>query len=252
MLIQNKLVLNKLAEDFAHVLTGYDTMSESYFTNINHTSEHKLHLRFYGLDWPRRSKSMIGVRRMLNIYELLIDVLENDIQGDFIETGVWRGGACMYVAKIFQELKITDRNIWICDSFQGLPVPDPKYIHDIGDKLHTIQELVVSLNQVKNNFIEYNLLSDQTKFVKGWFCDTLPHINAKFAIIRLDGDMYSSTIDALNNLYNKLSPGGYVIVDDYSCCKNCKAAVDDYRAEHNIMSPLIETDRFYKAVYWKK
>ncbi len=121
---------------------------------------------------------------------------------------------------------------------------------DRGDTHHTAPFLSVSLEQVQENFAGYDLLTDQVKFVKGWFSDTLPTLAVeKLAILRLDGDMYESTIVALENLYPKLSVGGYVIVDDYGL-PNCRRALADYREYHGIDSEYITIDN--SSVYWEK
>jgi len=238
--------LRDLLHGFACYLTGYSKLDPAY-----HDGKFSLERRYYGNDWPQHAITMIGVNRLMNIQKLLFDTVENNVPGDFIETGVWRGGACIFAAAVFKLLKITDRNIWVCDSFEGLPKPDPKYSVDNNDIHHTFTELIVSLEEVQRNFRVFGLLNDQVKFVKGWFCDTLPTIDSKFSVIRLDGDMYGSTMDALNNLYHKLSPGGYCIIDDY-CLKGAQSAVDDFRKEHKIESPLCLIDIQSRAVYWQK
>ena len=105
-----------------------------------------------------------------------------------------------------------------------------------------------------NNFKKYNCLDDNVIFLKGWFRDTLPTLNKdqKFSIIRLDGDMYSSTMDALDNLYPKLSIGGYCIIDDYAL-KGCAEAVHDYINTNNLHVKMhFIPEAGASAVYWKK
>jgi O-methyltransferase len=208
--------------------------------------------RMDGEDWPVLAHSMVGDARLRNVQELLEKVIEDNIPGDFIETGVWRGGTCIFAAAVLKAWNITDRNVWVCDSFQGLPRPKPfEYPVDSNDTHFMVQFLAVSQEEVTQNFIGYNLLSDQIKFVKGWFSDTLPKIptDTKLAILRLDGDMYESTIVALENLYSKLSLGGYVIVDDFGL-ENCRKALSDFRNFHNITDDYIKIDN--SSVYWTK
>ena len=135
---------------------------------------------------------------------------------------------------------------------KGFP-PEPnveKYPPDKGDILHKHQFLSISEDEVAANFNKYSLLDDQVVFLKGWFKDTLPNAPIdKLAVMRLDGDMYESTMDVLVNLYPKLSTGGYCIIDDYAL-PACKQAVDDYRGKMNIKSPIIEVD--WTGVYWQK
>lgn len=207
--------------------------------------------RELGTDWPVQAHTMIGMKRLNNLQVCIENVIHDNIPGDFIETGVWRGGSVIFMRGMLKALDISDRQVWVADSFEGLPKPDEeKYPEDKGDTHHTYDFLKVSLENVKENFKAYDLLDDQVKFLKGWFKDTLPkaEIN-KLAILRLDGDMYESTMDALVNLYPKLSIGGYVIVDDY-CIPNCAAAIKDFRKEHMITDELIDIDG--TGAYWRR
>ena len=96
-----------------------------------------------------------------------------------------------------------------------------------------VSTLMVGADQVRANFDRYGLLDDQVRFLEGWFADTLPMAPIEqLAILRLDGDLYESTMDALVPLYEKVSPGGFVIVDDYGAWEPCRKAVDDFRAQH--------------------
>ncbi len=209
-------------------------------------------LRINGRDWPSVAHTMIGHHRMLNIRLVMEHVLENDIPGDFIETGVWRGGACIYARAILKAFGDTQRKVWVADSFEGLPKPDEeKYPADQGDKHHTYDPLSISMEEVQSNFSIYDLLDDQVQFLKGWFKDTLPTAPIEqIAVLRLDGDMYESTMDGLNNLYHKVSPGGFIIVDDYGAVAACAQAVSDFRKQHDIQEPIKNIDDI--GVYWQK
>lgn len=208
--------------------------------------------REVGQDWPSVAHTMIGRRRMSNLRHLVENVILHCIPGDLIETGVWRGGACIYMRAILKAYNIKDRKVWLADSFEGLPEPSPEhYPADKGDVFHTYQELAVSMDEVKRNFERYGLLDDQVCFLKGWFKDTLHTAPIKsLAILRLDGDMYESTMDALNALYDKLSVGGFIIVDDYHAVEGCRKAVDDFRSSRNIHDPIEEIDE--TGIYWQK
>ena len=169
------------------------------------------------------------------------------VPGDLIETGVWRGGMTIFMAALLKLEGETDRKVWVADSFEGLPVPASK---TDGDDLSDVDHLKVSLEQVKANFARFDLLSDQVRFLKGWFCDTLPTAPIEsIAVLRLDGDLYSSTMDALHNLYHKVSLGGYVIVDDYAGWDSCKAAVTDFLKEHDLDPEIKMID--WTGAYWK-
>jgi O-methyltransferase len=204
--------------------------------------------REIGRDWPLFGYSMIGHKRMDNVRHCVEDVLRNRVPGDFIETGAWRGGTTIFMRALLKAHNVTDRKVWVADSFEGLP--KPKDVAD-GWDLSDVDYLKVSLETVKANFAKFGLLDDQVAFLKGWFCDTLPTAPVeRIAILRLDGDMYSSTMDALRNLYDKVSQGGYVIVDDYSTWPSCKAAVTDFLAERGISAELMKIDD--DGMFWQK
>ncbi len=211
-----------------------------------------LNTRLLGRDWPLQAHSMIGKLRMDNLRASVEYVIAQNIPGDFIETGIWRGGACILVRAIFAAHGISDRIVWCADSFEGLPKPDAEhYPADAGDQHHTFAPLAVSLEEVQANFARYALLDEQVRFLKGWFKDTLPSAPIeRLAILRLDGDMYESTMDALRALYAKVSPGGVVIVDDYGAVAGCKRAIADFRGEHGIDEPIKDIDGI--GAFWIK
>lgn len=195
--------------------------------------------------------TMIGLTRLNNIQDLVVDIIENNIPGDLIETGVWHGGACIFMRALLNLFNIKDRSVWVADSFCGFP-PDCKEDIDKTSHVHGLKGLAISADIVKGNFKYYNLLDDQVKFLEGYFRDTLPTISEdqKFSVIRLDGDLYESTKDALVNLYPKLSKGGYCIIDDYYSIYNCKMAVDEYRHDNNIKDEIKRVD--WTCIYWQK
>jgi SAM-dependent methyltransferase len=205
-----------------------------------------------GLDWPSKAHTMIGVQRLDNLRALCEQALDEKIPGDFIETGVWRGGACILMRGILEAYGDTERKVIVADSFAGLPEAKPEHFPaDKGDTHHTFEELAISEDTVRANFATYGLLDGQVEFLKGWFSDTLPTVrNRTFALIRLDGDMYQSTIEALENLYDRLSPGGFVIIDDYGAIPACKQAVEDFRTANQITEPLKVVD--WTGVWWRK
>lgn len=204
-----------------------------------------------GCYFPKRAHTMIGMKRLNNIEDCIVNIMNCNIEGDFIETGVWRGGASIFIAGLNKYYNM-NRIVFVADSFEGLPPPDPKYEADKNDTLHTLKWLAIDMEQVKNNFRKYDLLDDNVIFIKGFFEYSL--INApinKISLLRLDGDMYSSTIQVLDALYDKVSIGGYIIVDDYNCDGlGCKAAIDDFRKTRNITSEIQIIDEM--GVFWKK
>ena len=208
--------------------------------------------RMNGLDWPASAETMVGLKRLENIEKCIGEIVSEKIDGDFIETGVWRGGAVIFMKALLNEYNLQDRRVFVADSFEGLPKPDvAKYVEDKGDRHYQWKELSIGEMVVRENFRKYNLLDENVVFLKGWFKDTLKIAPIqKLALMRLDGDMYESTMDALIPLYPKLEIGGYVIIDDYNGIPACKAAVTDYRKRFGITDDIIEIDTV--SVYWKK
>lgn len=208
--------------------------------------------RAEGRDWPATAHTMAGLKRLDNTRHCVERVLQDGVPGDLIETGVWRGGMTIFMRAILKAWGVTDRAVWVADSFQGLPAPDrEKYPEDAPSDFHLHSQLAVPLEQVRANFEKYGLLDDQVKFLKGWFRDTLPTAPIeRLAVIRLDGDMYESTMDGLTHLYPKLSPGGFLIVDDYGSVPPCKKAVHDYREAHGIEDEIQTVD--WTGSFWRK
>jgi hypothetical protein len=208
-------------------------------------------VRAEGSDWPTLAHTMIGMQRLDALQRCAADVLEKNVPGDFIETGVWRGGASIFMRGVLKAYGIADRSVWVADSFQGLPPPNEKeYPADKGLHLEHFSQLAVSMEQVQENFNRYGLLDPQVRFLKGWFKDTLPSAPIqKLAIARLDGDLYESTMDALKSLYPKLSVGGYLLVDDFAI-PACQKAVEDYRAANGIDEEIVKVD--WTGVYWQR
>jgi O-methyltransferase len=207
--------------------------------------------RAEGRGWPGSAETMIGMQRLDNVQECVTDVIRRGVPGDLIETGVWRGGTCIFMRAILAAFHDSERRVWVADSFQGLPSPDPQYYAPDQDLTLDLPWLVIPLEQVKANFARYGLLDDQVEFLSGWFKDTLPSAPIEqLAVIRLDGDLYESTIEAISALYPKLSMGGYLIIDDYGCIEECRRAIADYRAEHGITEEIKMID--WTGAYWQR
>jgi O-methyltransferase len=146
---------------------------------------------------------------------------------------------------------IADRAVWVADSFAGLPPPSLPQDEDNDLSAAKYPMLAISLETVQDLFARYNLLDGQVRFLPGWFKDTLPRAPIeRLAMLRIDGDLYESTWDALSALYPKLSAGGFVIVDDYHCIPACRQAVDEYRQRKAIATPLEAID--WTGVFWQK
>lgn len=198
--------------------------------------------RHKDINWGPNRLTMIPWSGLEHLHECIKDTVKKNIEGDFIETGIWRGGTCIVAKAVYEDLG-ANKKIFAADSFEGLPKPNAeKYPDDKGDTHYLDDMMKVSLEAVKENFKKFDLLDDQVIFLKGWFKDTLPKaLIGKISILRLDGDMYESTIDVLENVYHKLSIGGYCIIDDYHH-KGCRMAIYDFRYRNGITEHIIKID----------
>lgn len=209
--------------------------------------------RAEGRGIPPAAETAIGLRRLENIEACIADVLRRGVPGDLIETGVWRGGATIFMRGVLNAYGVTDRVVWVADSFRGVPKPNvDRFPQDSGAPYWRNAHLAVSVEEVAENFRRYGLLDGQVRFLEGWFHETLHRAPIeRLAVLRLDGDLYESTIVALEALYPKVSVGGYVIVDDYGGgAPECAQAVDDFRAEHGITEELARVD--WNGAYWRR
>ena len=243
------LSANTQARNLRAVYRVLSPFLSSLKLEIVRTVDYDVSRRELGLDWPAEAETMIGVRRLAQLQESVVTVLNDQVPGDLVETGVWRGGASIFMRAVLKAYGDTERVVWLCDSFQG--IPEPTHPADIEEQVLNYDRLMVPIEQVQQNFARYGLLDDQVKFVKGWFSDTLPTAPIdEIALLRLDGDQYQSTIDALNALYPRVSSGGFVVVDDYGVIKACREAVADYRDDHGITEPIEDIDG--SGVFWRK
>jgi len=205
----------------------------------------------YRRNWPKRAHTMIGLMRLENLQYCAEETIRNNVHGDLIETGVWRGGAAIFMRIILKTYGIKNKIVYVADSFEGVPKPNvDKFPADKGSDLHTYDELKIGLEEVKSNFKMYDVLDEQIKFIEGFFENTMKNTPIeKLSLLRLDGDMYGATWAVLENLYEKLSVGGYLIIDDY-ILEPCQNAIHDFRKLKKIKEPIMPVDG--SGVYWKK
>jgi O-methyltransferase len=206
-----------------------------------------------GLDWPADALTMIGMQRLVSLQQCVETVLADGVPGDLVECGVWRGGASILMRAVLSAYGDETRQVWLADSFAGVPPPDTaNYKADKGIRLHRHANVLgIPEAEVRANFERYGLLDDQVRFLPGWFKDTLQDAPIEqIAVLRLDGDLYESTIQALDALYPRLSSGGFCIIDDYYALKACEQAVTDYRQKHGISAEIEEIDG--TGVLWRK
>jgi O-methyltransferase len=231
------------------VLKTFNTL----YPMLRRTSPFGQRKRDLGLDWPAEAETMIGMQRLTSLQHCVETVLTDDIPGDLVECGVWRGGASILMRAVLAAYGDETRCVWLADSFAGVPPPDTaNYKADKGSALHFFAPiLAVSETEVRANFQRYGLLDDQVCFLPGWFKDTL-HVAPidRIAVLRLDGDLYESTMQALDALYPRLSSRGFCIIDDYHAIKACRQAVTDYRAKRGVSAEIVDIDG--TGALWRK
>lgn len=247
-------------EEFAEIIYNRRSWQERVFAPVKALLATKgyvmcrrqpfdVHARTHGLDWPPAAETMVGLRRLENIEHCVKQALADQVPGDLVETGVWRGGSCILMRGILKAYGIADRSVWLADSFAGLP--QSTHHEDAHWDFEKYRQLAVSMEQVQDNFRKYDLLDEQVRFLKGWFKDTLPTAPIeRIAVLRLDGDLYESTWDAISALYPRLSVGGYLIVDDYGGIDSCRKAITDYRDQHGVREPIQTVDQ--SGVFWRR
>ena len=184
--------------------------------------------------------TMTSIERMYALYNAVKYVIQNDIEGDFVECGVWRGGSSMMIALTLKSMNINDRQLFLYDTYEGMSEPTENDIdfrggnadsllkQNVQDKENSVWCLA-DLQDVQNNMklTEYPL--NNIKFVQGKVEDTIPQtISESIALLRLDTDWYESTAHELKYLYPKLQNKGVLIIDDYGHWEGCRKAVDEY------------------------
>lgn len=191
--------------------------------------------------------TMAGMARMKSIARMVQEVVQLGLNGSYAETGVWRGGMTMFATAAMQLHGLTSRPVYLCDSFQGLPLPRKGSFRAESDKVYFSQNkmLSVGVQSVLQNFERYGINSSQVTPVEGYFVDSMPKLRAslvsrgeKLALLRMDGDMYDSTVDVLYNLYDLVEVGGLVVIDDFgwrpALSFGARDAVLDFRGLHGI------------------
>jgi len=189
--------------------------------------------------------TMVSYQGLSNVYKLSKIIEKNETKGAFVECGVWKGG-CAAIMGFVSKKAGSNRKIWLFDSFEGLPEPTKEdgfmakeySKNKIEGRLETIEKCVGPIKEVNNIFFEILKLKKEDIVIKrGWFQNTLPKAKSEIgpiAILRLDGDWYESTKVCLDNLYDNVIFGGYIIIDDYDYWEGCKKAVDEFLEERKI------------------
>lgn len=230
---------------------GFDVRAKApeYFRRLEYA-------RRVGRDFERKEHqigfgyTMIGRQRLDHLDRCVSTVLAESVPGDLVECGGWRGGAAILMRGVLAAWQVADRSVWVADSFMGGSKPESS--HDSIDlSAEERPELAISQERVSANFARFGLLDEQVRFLPGWFKDTLPSAPiGSIAVLRLDGDTYESTMTSLTSLYDRLSPGGFVIIDAYGGLDFCRKAVEDFRNACGITEPIEMID--WTGAHWRK
>lgn len=152
------------------------------------------------------------------------------LDGDIVECGVWKGGMSIFLTKVFDT-----KTIWVVDSFEGFQEPTKgKYFYN--NERHKFGEMAIGLDEVKHNFNTFDCLNERVKFIKGYVKDTLEPNSCpinKIALLRIDVDAYSATLETLEYLFDKVVPGGYIVFDD-TCLVETFEAVKMFFSQRDI------------------
>jgi O-methyltransferase len=189
-----------------------------------------------------RPFTMVPTESLMELAHQVRAVLSEDIPGNFVECGVWRGGAALLMAELLRQAGVKDRKVWLFDSFEGLPPPQEidgsaalAYAKDTTGPWH-FENCNASLEEVQGTAQRLGLTA-YTEFVKGWFEDTLPANQERIgtiAILRIDADWYASVRSCLEHLYDRVVPGGFVIFDDYYTYDGCAIAVHEFLGNRSL------------------
>lgn len=182
--------------------------------------------------------TMVRNYNLINLYWMVRYINRNNIPGAIVECGVWNGGSSAMMAAACHDSG-TQREFWLFDSFEGLPPPSAR--DQALERIFYFKDWNRgSIDKVKQIFKKLNLSLDRVHFVKGWFDQTIPHTPLpEVALLHIDADWYDSVMTVLKHLYDHVTPGGYIVLDDYGYWKGCDQAVHDFFTEHGLPQTLL-------------
>ena len=207
-----------------------------------------------GIDrfWSARlAHTLVGLTGLDNIERCATKVFADGVPGDFLEAGVCHGGASIFLRAVQVAYGEAQRSTWLADTFAGVPAPSHELDRDLDLTEERLPWMAADLESVRANVATYDLLSERVRFLPGLFAETLPSAPVEqLAILRIDADLYSSTRTVLDELYDRVAPGGFVIVDDYGCLEPCREAVDRFVEERGLSVEIDQVD--WTRVCWRK
>jgi len=201
----------------------------------------------------RYAHTMVGLHGLTHVERLAGRLFAEGVAGDFVDAGTWRGGCAILMRALQRAFGEVHRRVWVADSFTGVPPSTAEA--DLRDNVDLTEArypwLTASLEAVRDNFSTYDLLDEGVRFLPGLFADTLADAPiGPIALLRIDADLYSSTMECLEALYDRVSVGGYVIIDDYAWLPSCREAVDEFRDRRGITAPIERIN--WTVIHWRK
>ncbi len=229
-------MLLKLIQKFAHN-SGY------HISRIENKNYSKQVREIFKVVSPYTLTKLDTVQSLIDSVKYIV---KNNIEGDFIECGVWKGGSIMTMIKTLQELNVNDREVFLYDTFTGMSKPtsedvanDGRIASDVYTGIEYDNPDINPLDEVQRNISSLNYDEHKIHYVKGKVEDTLPNNDhKKIALLRLDTDWYESTKCEFELLFPKLVKGGIVIIDDYDAWDGSKKATKEYLKKNNIKMML--------------
>jgi hypothetical protein len=186
-------------------------------------------IRIEGRDRPLDGYTMVGLRRLDNLQTCVEDVLANGIPGDLVDAGTWRGGTAIMMRSVLKLHGGEDRMVYAADAFGGSAPAE----------------------RVERNLRRLGVFDGRLELIDGPLEETLPRLSGRaWSVARMAVDSYERTTSALESLYPGISPGGYLVIDDYGASEQCRRAVHDYRDRHQLREEIQTVD--WSGVYWQK
>jgi len=219
---------------------------DSAFENFRCVNHYDLKNAQWKIDPVSKPLSLLTKNQLDLIEKIAVALEQRKVPGDFIEAGIWRGGAVILMRALIDAYEMQGRRVFAADSFAGIP----RNVKGRDDPVDLWKDRwIAPLDEVRHNIARFGLLDDRVVFVPGFFADSLKTLSGeRFSLVRLDSDSYDSVETSLEYLYPLLSRGGVIILDDWHL-DGCKAAVADYRKRYGIDDKIYVFDG---NAYWTK
>jgi hypothetical protein len=239
--IKNRIVIHRIIRKILRKFNPVDTKQSTYAFPDDFTNQEKEIIQIV------KPYTMTSYERLIALSRAIDYIEQNNLMGDIVECGVWRGGSMMLAALKLIELKNTSRNLYLFDTFEGMVEPsdvDKLALNEKNAKTLLQQQekgdgnniwCISSLEEVQKNLQSTQYPQNNIYYIKGKVEETLPYEGIKkIAVLRLDTDWYESTKHELETLFDKLEKGGVLIVDDYGHWTGAKKAVDEFIKKNKI------------------